>query len=314
MRLERRLAVTSSNLPRQLRHALAMLTAFALAAAPSTAQRPATAPAGTDSDAAKLELLVLRTAISSHIPVRADSVTFAASAAPISADSAIRSLTRIAKPAVCVGIARRGMLNITCQAFAELEPSMISMDLEMRYTPTYGSITGGGGVLGFVHARSRAVFDTLDVLCIGRDTIVLPAPALERWERDYYATMDRDVPLYNMSGDDVHDDGRPSSLLRVAGQSHGVVAVYRFSSSADDHGTETVLTIRGAPERPSEDDRLARLANSLDDLTLGADEGMLRPALAKVAAMFTQHWAGRTLPPMVAMFVERYEAPHSTNR
>jgi hypothetical protein len=295
------------------RRAVAVLFAIALASNPLTGQRPRVPPAGTDSDAAKLELLALRTAISRQIPVRSDSVIIAPSPAPISADSAIRSLSRLPKPVACEGLAQRDMLNITCTALANVEPRRIAAFLTMRYTPTYGSITGGGGLLGYARRQGGLAVDTLLAVCIGRDTLVLPAPALERWERDYYETMRPGIPTYNMGGGNLEEDTRPPSAPGQPDKRPREVVTYRFSSSADEHGFSIGWTIGGTTARPSEDDVLAVQADQLDGLTFGADEPMLRPALAKIAAAFTQHWAGRTPPPMVAMFVARYESRPTTD-
>ncbi|HWZ58700.1 MAG TPA: hypothetical protein VNW46_06940, partial [Gemmatimonadaceae bacterium] len=294
--------------------AFAALLAAALACNPLASQRPGVAPAGSDTDAAKLELLALRTAISRQTPVRSDSFIIAASPAPISADSAIRSLSRLPKPLVCEGLAQRDMLNITCTALANVEPRTIAADLTMRYMPTYGSITGGGGLLGYARRQRGVAVDSLLAVCIGRDTLVLPAPALERWERDYYEAVGPGIPAYNMGGGNLDEDGRPLAAPGQPEERRREVVTYRFASSADQHGISVGITIGGTTARPSEDDALAAQADQLDGLTFGADEPMLRPALAKIAASFTQHWAGRTAPPMIAMFVARYKGRPDTDR
>ena len=141
-------------------------------------------------------------------------------------------------------------------------------------------------------------------MCVGRDTLVIDAPSLERWERDYYEHLGQDAESYNMSEYDIDDmeDGGP---VTQSARHHGVVAVLKFSASADSHGTIVGFTFGGS-ERPSEDDRMASLADQLGSLSFGADEALLRPSLAKVAAMFDHHWAGRAMPPMAVEFVERY--------
>jgi hypothetical protein len=62
------------------------------------AQRPANASGGTDTGAAKIEILVLRAAIPKDIPARADSVVISPSPTGVSADSAALLLAAISKP------------------------------------------------------------------------------------------------------------------------------------------------------------------------------------------------------------------------
>jgi hypothetical protein len=307
MQIAHRVTWIPVDVPPAARRAFAALLAIALASHSLAGQRPGVAAAGSDTDAAKLELLALRTAISRQIPVRADSFIIAASPTPISADSAIRSLIRVPKPTVCEGVAQHDMLHVTCTALANAEPRIIAVDLGMRYMPTYGSIAGGGGMLGDARRERGGDVDRLQALCIGRDTLVLPAPALERWERDYYEAIGLAIPGYNMGGGNLEEYKRPPATPGQPEERSREVVTYRFSSSADQHSYTKVWTTGGTTARPSEDDALTVQADQLDALTFGADEPMLRPALAKIAAAFTQHWAGRTPPPMVAVFVARYE-------
>jgi hypothetical protein len=147
-----------------------------------------------------------------------------------------------------------------------------------------------------VHARRPFPFDTLRVLCVGRDTLVIEAPAVERWKREYYALLDASAPTYNMIGLDGGDGGHS-----------GAIEVLTFSSSADHYGVDVRVTMSGdTTERPSEDDRSAMLADQLSGLTLGGDQALLQPALAKVAVMFERQWVSRPMPPMVMEFVNRY--------
>jgi hypothetical protein len=279
MQIDPRVTWMPAHVPPAPRHAIVVLLAIALACSPLTGQRPGVAAGGTDTDAAKLELLALRTAISRQIPV-----------------------------------AQRDMLHITCTTLANVEPRTIAADLMTRYMPRYGSITGGGGLLGYARRERGVAVDTLLAICIGRDTLVLPAPALERWERDYYAAIGLDIPAYNMGGGNLEEDTRPPAAPGQPEERRREVVTYRFSSSADEHGFMVGFITGGTMARPSEDDALATQADQLDRLTFGADEPVLRPALAKMAATFTQHWAGRTPPPMVAMFVARYERRPDTDR
>jgi hypothetical protein len=113
--------------------------------------------------------------------------------------------------------------------------------------------------------------------------MMIAAPAVERWQRDYYRPFDLPAPYYSMSA------------LRL-----------EFSSSADSHNFTAVWTRGDSNERPSDDDRSAILADQLSGLTLGGDQALLQPALAKVAVMFERQWVSRPMPPMVMEFVNRY--------
>ncbi|HWZ61252.1 MAG TPA: hypothetical protein VNW46_19880, partial [Gemmatimonadaceae bacterium] len=245
--------------------------------------------------AAEIELLALRAAITRQVLVRADSFLIGPRHVRVTADSAARVLAALPKPTLCRGEAERGTLSVSCTSLTDEAPMEIAIQLVMHYHGKYGDISGGG-LLGSVHARRPLPFDTLRVLCVGRDTLVIEAPAVERWERDYYPLIDASTPAYNMTGMD-GGDGRHS----------GVIEVLTFSSSADHHGVNVAITMSGNPrERPSDDDRSAMLADRLSGLTLGADQPLLAPALAKVAVMFERQWVSRPMPPMVLEFVNRY--------
>ncbi|HWZ60715.1 MAG TPA: hypothetical protein VNW46_17155, partial [Gemmatimonadaceae bacterium] len=168
-----------------------------LAATTSLAQRP-------DHGAAEIELLALRAAITRRIPVRADSFFVGPSRVRVTADSAASVLAALPKPTVCRGEAEGGTLSVRCASLTEQEPVMIAMQLLMRYSGQFGDISSGG-LLRSVNARRPTPFDTLRVLCVGRDTLVIDAPAVERWERDYYPVIDSSASGYNMTGMDGGD-------------------------------------------------------------------------------------------------------------
>jgi hypothetical protein len=254
----------------------------------SLAQRP-------DHGAAEIELLALRAAITRRIPVRADSFLIGPSRVRVTADSAASVLAALPKPTLCRGEAEQGMLSVSCTSLTDEEPKEIATQLLMHYDGKYGDISGGG-LLGAVHAHRPMPFDTLRVLCVGRDTLVIEAPAVERWKREYYPLLDASAPTYNMI-----------ALPGGDGRHSGVIEVLTFSSSLDPYGVNVRVTTSGDPtERPSDDDRSATLADLLSGLTLGADQPLLAPALAKVAVMFERQWVSRPMPPMVMEFVNRY--------
>jgi hypothetical protein len=246
-----------------------------LAASRSPAQRP-------DQGAAEIELLALRAAITRRIPVRADSFLIGPSRVRVIADSAAIMLAALPKPTLCRGEAERGILLVRCTSLTDEEPTEIASQLLMHYSGRYGDISGGG-LLASVHARRPMPFDTLHVMCVGRDSMRIAAPVVERWERDYYRPLDPSAPSYIMTA--LH---------------------LQFSSAADHQGVTATITMRAPGEAPSDDDRSAMLADRLSGLTLGGDQVLLAPALAKVAVMFERQWVSRPMPPMVMEFVNRY--------
>jgi hypothetical protein len=295
---------------RHVRVSIWMLTLFvAIGAVLHEARgQPAATPDGYDRDAARLELVALRAAISRQIEARADSFTILPSRAAVSAESAAAILASFVKPTVCQALPQRGLLAVACKPLADQDPELIAVELLARYTPKYGSIAGGGGLLGFVRARGRRVLDTSQVVWIGRDTTIVFAASAERWERDYYAPSLMKGPTYRMSGYDAGgtEDGTQSAGV---GQRNGVVAEFEFTSSADGHAGSARFSLNGS-ELESEDDRLASLGDQLASMKLGADEGPLHPALTKISAELAHHWDGRLVPPMVAQFIERYGSTH----
>jgi hypothetical protein len=222
--------------------------------------RPDVPAGGTDRDAAIIELLAL------HQP---------------RTDSAIQRLVAIAKPAMCD--------TSGCTPLMDEKPAAIASELEMRYSE-HGSI-GGGGSLGFVTAKRPFPFDTLRVMCVGLDTLFVSAAAFERWERDYYRSLD----MILFSREDT---------------SHGAVYVVDFNSDPLRGARGVVTSIhdraRFVSEPPLDEERLTNLADRLSELNLGADEPLLRPALAKVGTLFVERWGDRPMPEPVASYVKHY--------
>lgn len=159
-----------------------------------------------------------------------------------------------------------------------------------------------------VHAHHPSGIDTLRVLCTGRDSLVVPAAAMEAWERDYLMSMafDTGAAMFNMAGYGDTEYAR-DGLTKTASRPYGVVSRFTFSASFDDQDQSVVSMSGGVGPERDESERMTRPAGQMQSLTLGADEERLRPALAKIARMFVQHWAGHGLmPPAAIEFVNRY--------
>jgi hypothetical protein len=258
--------------------------------------------------AAQVELLTLRTAVPHRVPVRRDSVWLETSPDPVSLDSAVRALVALSKPTVCGAKPEREMIRVKCRRLQDLSAYDIGGALVVRYGGEFGSVSGGGGLLGDVRRYHPSGIDTLRAMCTGRDTLIVPVVTMEIWERDYYrATFDTSGFPYNMSGSgDLEHDGQSTAFTRQ----HDIISTFEFSASFDD--TTSWATIisggrSGGPPSANEEFQMSQLLGIAQSLTLGADEAELRPALAKIAQKFEEYWAGHgTMPPAAIAFINRY--------
>jgi hypothetical protein len=258
--------------------------------------------------AAEVELLTLRTAVPHRIPVRRDSLWLETSPDPVSLDSAVHALVALSKPTVCGAKPERGMIRVKCQRLQDLPVYAIGIFLGTRYSGKYGSISDGA-YLRDVRQYHPSGIDTLRAMCTGRDTLIVPAVAMEIWQRDYYEPLFGTSGLpYNMSGSgDLEHEGRSTAYTRQ----HGIISTFKFSASFDDTTSSTTIISsggsNGSPPRNSEEFQMSQLLGIAESLTLGADEAELRPALAKIAAKFAEYWAGHgTMPPTAIAFLNRY--------
>jgi hypothetical protein len=258
--------------------------------------------------AAQVELLTLRTAVPHRIPVRRDSLWLETSPDPVSLDSAVRALVALSKPTVCGAKPERAMIRVKCRRLQDLSAYDIGGALVVRYGGAFGSVSGGGGLLGDVRQYHPSGIDTLRAMCTGRDTLIVPVVTMEIWERDYYAAIfDTSAFPYNMSGSgDLEHDGRSTAYTRQ----HDIISTFKFSASFDDTMSWATIISRGrsgGPPSSNEEFQMSQLLGIAESLTLGNDEAELRPALAKIAEKFEEYWAGHgTMPPAAIAFINRY--------
>jgi hypothetical protein len=165
--------------------------------------------------AAEVELLTLRTAVPHRIPVRRDSLWLETSPDPVSLDSAVHALVALSKPTVCGAKPERGMIRVKCQRLQDLPVYAIGIFLGTRYSGKYGSISDGA-YLRDVRQYHPSGIDTLRAMCTGRDTLIVPAVAMEIWQRDYYEPLFGTSGLpYNMSGSgDLEHEGWSTAYTR----------------------------------------------------------------------------------------------------
>src|SRR5579862_4883628 len=233
--------------------------------------------------AAQVELLYLRSGVPRRTPTRGDSLWV--DGGLLSRDSATKRLARMSKPAVCKGTLNHDTLRISCQRLQDLPAEAIGTALFPLYAGEYGSISSGG-MLREVRKNHPTGFDTLRVVCAGRDTIVVPALAIDAWERDYMGSLDMDGVLTNSGGgnDLDHELTLGEDYYAVPlGRRYGAVSAFQFSSSLDAAGQSSVI-FSGSEHPPTpytEEQQLTILAAQMNELTFGSDEARLRPALAK---------------------------------
>lgn len=300
--------ISGDNIVRMALTRLAWLSAALIALGSSARGQPPTMAA------AQVELLALRTSVPKVITVRRDSVWLEAAERVVSLDSAARALTRLSKPSVCGGKpGERGLLRVSCRRLQDLSPFDIGGLLLIRYGMQDGHVMSD--LLDDVRRYHGLGIDTLRAMCTGRDTLFVPAVALDVWHRDYYQPIfdTAAFPLGMGTSGDLEHDGR-TALARQ----YGIIMTMSFSPSLKDT-TEWKKDYTGNPgvlSPAAEDFQVSQLLAMVTILNLGGDEAQLRPALAKIADMFARYWTGRgTMPPQEAMdFIGRYRDEHPPSR
>jgi hypothetical protein len=252
----------------------------------------------SDIESARIELLVLRTAVAKGSARLSDSVRFYPVSTLMSADSAISLLAHRRKPAVCSAKVVQGALNLTCDDFLTLSGEEVAAHLLVKYNRNYGEVP---------EAFRLAKVAPLS-LVVGSDSIVIATQSFVNWTRDYMLPWEDsttyDVSVHVVADHLTSDDPQAGDPFVALARQRGARAAVVFSHSVS--ASESILT---APPVEPNDDRLARLAESLLDLDLGADGTRLRPALLKIAKMFGAHFQGKPLPPSVSDFLGHYALP-----
>lgn len=141
-----------------------------------------------DIESARIELLVLRTAVAKGSIERSDSVRFYPVSTLISADSAIWLLAHRRKPAVCSAKVLHGALNITCDDFLTLSSEEVAAHLLVKYDRNYGEVP---------EALRLATVAPLS-LVVGSDSIVIETQSFVNWTRDYMLPRE-DSTTYGVS-------------------------------------------------------------------------------------------------------------------
>jgi hypothetical protein len=275
-------------------------------------------PRERDADAtiaARIELLALRAAIPESVTVRADAFRVLPGEAVLTREAAVGALVRLPKPTVCSVEVRDCIVDIRCAKFDELGASAKADVMSYRFDEQDDKIFPD--LAKTVDPRHPTL-----ALCVGyKEDLLAPLPDVDGWHHDYYNTSNGG---YSMRADELDNPYSKDSPKYVAARGRGAAVILEFTPRQQGSGfimgfnagsgdlvgyglSPDVITSRQAGPDSLSAERILRAfaATALQQLPTRPDS-TLRKQMAPAVEMMRKVWAGRTMPPEVVNFVERF--------